>query len=211
MRIQLLRPALFIVPDASQDERFADNPLVTGPPHIRFYAGAPLLTRDGQALGTLCVMDRVPRQLSPSQQEALSALSRQVMAQLELHRYAREIAESDARLFKVLRSCPVALAINRMSDGTFVEVNSVFSDVPGWTREDLTGHPAADLHIVEVETAAELRYRLESTALVELSGAMHAITTFVNITERKRSAEAVREDKSRLAAIIEYEPECIER
>ncbi len=229
----ILQPDLFIVPDAAQDERFADNPLVTGPAHIRFYAGAPLLTRDRQALGTLCVMDRVPRQLSPSQQEALSALSRQVMAQLELHRQTRELAESDAQLFKVLRSCPVALAINRMSDGTFVDVNSVFSGVVGWAREDVIGHTAADLHIVEVETATQLRSRLEtvgslhdtetavrtrggeirqvllSTALVELRGGLHAITTFVDITERKRADEAVREDKSRLAAIIEYEPECI--
>jgi GAF domain-containing protein len=81
----ILQPDVFIVRDATQDERFAENPLVVSEPKIRFYAGATLTT-NGQALGTLCVLDRVPRELSPEQLEALRALSRQVLAQLELRR-----------------------------------------------------------------------------------------------------------------------------
>ena len=77
------------VRDAQLDPRFADNPLVTADPHIRFYAGAPLVTPDGLALGALCAMDRVPRELSHEQKAALSALSRTVVAQLELRRAAQ--------------------------------------------------------------------------------------------------------------------------
>lgn len=72
------------VQDASKDARFVDNPLVTGEPGIRFYAGAPLLTPSGSALGTVCVIDRVPRVLTPVMEEALRALSRQVSALLAL-------------------------------------------------------------------------------------------------------------------------------
>src|SRR5437899_115321 len=85
---------LFIVPDATLDKRFAKNPLVTSDPKIRFYAGAPLITPDGHTLGTLCVIDKVPRELRPDQKQALRVLARHVMTQLELRRHSRELARA---------------------------------------------------------------------------------------------------------------------
>ena len=82
-----------VVEDTLTDNRFADNPLVTSDPKIRFYAWAKLTTSDGYALGSLCVIDRVPRKLTSAQKEALQALSRQVVAQMEYKRNVLEMAE----------------------------------------------------------------------------------------------------------------------
>jgi diguanylate cyclase (GGDEF)-like protein/PAS domain S-box-containing protein len=85
--------SLFIVPDAWADTRFTDNTLVTGPPYIRFYAGAPLLDSDGFALGSLAVLDHVPRELDAEQQRALRTLSHEVVAQIELRKNLRMLRQ----------------------------------------------------------------------------------------------------------------------
>jgi anti-sigma regulatory factor (Ser/Thr protein kinase) len=84
--IAIQQPELFVVPDATKDPRFSSNPFVVSGPKIRFYAGAPFTSTDGYPLGTLCVVDVVPRQLTPSQHNALLALGRQVQAQFELRK-----------------------------------------------------------------------------------------------------------------------------
>ncbi|MEM9771394.1 MAG: adenylate/guanylate cyclase domain-containing protein, partial [Cyanobacteria bacterium P01_D01_bin.73] len=88
---------VMIVPDAELDPRFADSPMVVGPPHVRFYAGAPLVSPRGFALGSLCVMDHKPRQLRPDQIKALVGLSRQVVAQMELQINVRKLEREVAR------------------------------------------------------------------------------------------------------------------
>ncbi len=95
----LIEPDLLVVPDLAADERSRDNPLVTGEPFIRFYAGAPLRTADGHVLGSLCAIDTRPRPngLSAAQASALRVLGRQVVAQLELR---RAVAQRDSLLIE---------------------------------------------------------------------------------------------------------------
>jgi GAF domain-containing protein len=90
----IMQPEIFVVPDAAKDERFAQNPLVAGETHIRFYAGAPLAARDGHLLGTLCVMDRQPHALTDAQRRALGILSRLVIANIELRSDLRELRDA---------------------------------------------------------------------------------------------------------------------
>lgn len=95
----ILQPqTLLIVEDARLDPRFSDNPNVTGEPHVRFYAGAPLVSREGYAFGTLCVVDTQPRQLSPQQADQLRALARQVVQLLQLRQVNGQLQQSRQQL-----------------------------------------------------------------------------------------------------------------
>ena len=85
---------VMVVPDTLQDDRFRNNPLVLSGPRIRFYAGAPLINDEGYALGTLCVVDRTPREFGADQKEALQALGRLVLAQLKFRRNLQLLKEA---------------------------------------------------------------------------------------------------------------------
>ncbi|MGA0556505.1 GAF domain-containing protein [Larkinella sp. VNQ87] len=99
----ILKPEeIFVVPDARQDERFHDNPLTTGDPYVVFYAGVPLVTPDGNALGSLCVIDKRPRTLTENQLMSLKALGRWVSTEFEL-RKTRKALESTQTNLKTVR------------------------------------------------------------------------------------------------------------
>ncbi|HEV7439148.1 MAG TPA: EAL domain-containing protein [Methylobacterium sp.] len=93
----ILADDVLVVEDAAADPRFAQNPLVTGPPHIRFYAGAPLTLAPGLHVGTLCLKDVVPRRFPAEQRRQLQDLAAIVVAQLRLHRAERDIREREER------------------------------------------------------------------------------------------------------------------
>ena len=129
--------ALFEVPDATLDARFCDNSLVTGEHHVRFYAGAPLVAPDGLVLGTLCVIDRKPRQLTPAQRAALSALARQVITLLELRRTVAQIEQSNRELresreeFRQFMDNSPVVAFIKNRDGRMLYVNKCWKETFG--------------------------------------------------------------------------------
>jgi PAS domain S-box-containing protein len=139
----ILQPDVMVVPDAVDDERFRNNPLVTEEPHVRFYAGAPLITQEGYALGTLCVMDRVPRDLSQEQKDALKALGNLVVTQLELRRSVADLSKAirERRLTEEELDQLFTLSLDMLCiagfDGYFKRIN------PAW--EKVLGVPTAEL------------------------------------------------------------------
>jgi PAS domain S-box-containing protein len=135
---------IFIVPDATRDERFAGNPLVTGTESIRFYAGAPLIGPDDLALGALGIMDHLPRVLSPAQKHALRILGRQVMTHLELRKHTRELSESEERLRIVTRNARVGLVmINR--ERRYIYANEAYAEILRLPSSEIVGQRVADV------------------------------------------------------------------
>lgn len=151
----ILRPSdIFVVPDALLDPRFRDNPLVTGEPNIRFYAGMPLVTKDGIPLGSICAIDRVPRDLGPQQLEALRLASRTVMALLEERRAARALdrLRQETRVAENRFDLLQSVAINASEGIMIVEtsedlgdpsriiyVNDSFARLTGLACDDVLG------------------------------------------------------------------------
>jgi two-component system, NtrC family, sensor kinase len=120
---------VMVVPDTLKDERFRNNPMVVAEPKIRFYAGAPLINEEGYALGTLCVVDRAPREFGPDQKEALQALGRLVLAQLEFRRNLQLLKEAltdrthaeherERELIKLQQTLTRVLGLNIVPVGT---------------------------------------------------------------------------------------------
>ena len=141
---------LVVVPDATADPRFADNPLVTSAPNVRFYAGTPLVTPEGHAVGSLCVVDVVPRQLSDDQAEALRVLGRQAVGLLRLRLTVRRLGESERRavdaaaahrfLAAVVESSEDAI-VTKTLDGVITTWNTGAERIFGWAAAEVVGGP----------------------------------------------------------------------
>ncbi|MEI9999475.1 MAG: PAS domain S-box protein [Verrucomicrobiota bacterium] len=134
---------LFTVPDTLLDPRFAHFPVVAV--HgVRFYASAPLATPEGIALGTLCVLDRVPRTLTPAQEQALRTLARQVITHLELRRQVTALRLSEERFSSAFEHAPIGMALVSL-EGRWLKVNQALCDIVGYSREELAEKSFQDL------------------------------------------------------------------
>ena len=165
----ILQRGLFVVPDTTLDPRFNCNPLVTGEPHLRFYAGALLETNDGLPLGTLCVLDHTPRPngLTPEQAFTLEALARQVMTELELRRaLARQARlEQEARdredHYRHVVELNPQVTWTADAQGNILDFSQRWLDLTGLTRGEALGggwthvpHPEDLPRMVEAWTAS---------------------------------------------------------
>ena len=165
---------LFEIPDARADARFADNPLVTGEPHIRFYAGIPLVNAHGHSLGTLCVLDPETRALDAVQRETLADLGQAVMALMEAHRQEKE---SEALVERLLAAEKLAARgrvfenMGRQLGGLLVEVQSALGSEPQKSNArlkqrglDATGRIRRAIDRLQVDTGPVISRRLEPPA-----------------------------------------------
>jgi PAS domain S-box-containing protein len=177
---------LLEIPDARQDARFRANPLVTGEPHLRFYAGAPLTTHDGHRLGTLCVIDLEPRQLTVGQRDGLTRLARQIVRQLEsridhanLRQGAEALRESNQRTDQIIASALDAVVTMDL-DGLITSWNPQAEILFGWSAGEAIGRKMAETiippalreahqrglrHLIQTGEAQVLNRRMELSAL----------------------------------------------
>jgi PAS domain S-box-containing protein len=135
---------LLIVPDAKEDARFVDNALVTGEMGLRYNPGAPLISPEGIALGTLCVIDRVPRILTPFQQRSLRTLAEQVTTHLELGRQVSALRISQECFSSAFENAAIGMALVSL-DGHWLKVNEALCELLGYSPRELCAKTVADV------------------------------------------------------------------
>ncbi|MBI3414734.1 MAG: PAS domain S-box protein, partial [Verrucomicrobia bacterium] len=188
----ILQPDLFEIEDATRDERFAGNPLVRGEPFIRFYAGMPLITPEGFAVGTLAVIDRVSRRLTAAQAEALRILGHQAITQLELrHKVAelnRTIAEqktsaealqrTEAKYRSIFENVVEGI-FQTTPEGRYLSVNPMLARIYGYDTPEQLMTAVAD---IEHQIYVDPKRRSEFSRLIQSTG---TVTKFESQVYRK--------------------------
>lgn len=178
----ILGEHVFEVPDASQDERFADNPLVTQAPSIRFYAGAPLETSAGHSVGTLCAIDREPRELNDGERLMLRDLSEAVVALLEVRRTTNQLQASHERLQEMAYAVGHDVRAPIRQSGAFM----------GLARKGLDANAEASEALAMLDRASECNDRAQRF----LADLMDYAKQDAPLTERHSLGDIVREVQS---------------
>jgi PAS domain S-box-containing protein len=169
------------VPDAQLDERFVNNPLVTGDPHIRYYCGVPLTTPEGLNLGSLCVIDQAPRQLDARQQEALRTLAGEVMVRLELRRQKQKLEEQKRQMefneaqYRALFEESEGYLFTHNFDGTILAANGAAVKALGYPKDGLIGQDVSQFLVLR-QAAQWEDYLKQMQAGQAISGVIRVVT-----------------------------------
>ncbi|HYX19094.1 MAG TPA: PAS domain S-box protein [Nostoc sp.] len=225
----ILQNQILIIPDTLQDERFATNPLVTSNHYFRFYAGVPLITSNGFALGSLCVIDFAPRNLTVKEQVALQQLAGQVIRYLELHR--PKIIDDSRRSFNLLFSKnPNPMWVYNQNNLQFLDVNEAAVVHYGYSREEFLQMRITDIRPLEnvpifieylrerhsnLHFSGQWQHRRKCGEIIDVEIVTHKIdyasynARLVNIrdiTEHKQIKKSLQESEARFRVIFEAIP-----
>ncbi|MHC5757791.1 PAS domain S-box protein [Nostoc sp.] len=225
----ILQNQILIIPDTLQDERFATNPLVTSNPYFRFYGGVPLITSSGFALGSLCVIDFAPRNLSVKEQVALQQLARQIIRYLELE-LQKNIDDSQRGFNLLFSKNPNPMWVYNQNNLQFLDVNEAAVVHYGYSREEFLQMRITDIRPVEnvpifmeylgqkypnLYFAGQWRHRRKNGQIIDVEIFTHPIdygrynahlVNIRDITEYKKIEKTLQESEARFRAISEAIP-----
>ncbi|MEH1772250.1 PAS domain S-box protein [Nostoc sp.] len=225
----ILQNQILIIPDTLQDERFATNPLVTSNPYFRFYGGVPLITSSGFALGSLCVIDFAPRNLSVKEQVALQQLARQIIRYLELE-LQKNIDDSQRSFNLLFSKNPNPMWVYNQNNLQFLDVNEAAVVHYGYSREEFLQMRITDIRPVEnvpifmeylgqkypnLYFAGQWRHRRKNGQIIDVEIFTHPIdygrynahlVNIRDITEYKKIEKTLQESEARFRAISEAIP-----